>query len=264
VVGWGFEKLFLCLQKSNFVMKKILLVVAVLLAACNNDYGPERLETAQNLINNKAPQQECINALQTAKHYKSVEKKADSLLQIIYAQMHIDDSIKIVADSIENEKAKKLKDELMSHFSIQKDEMGEQEWYLPKNTGTLSYNNNNIFTYISKAKKGGYGLWLAIHYNSEGGLFIKDVDFKVDTSDVVNLGSEYGRYKTDSYKTIWEWKDYDADEKIFTLIAKIANCKVCKIKLNGTNYSQSEELSPLQIKDFGYTIKLYATFLKTK
>jgi hypothetical protein len=258
VVGWGFEKLFLCLQKSNFVMKKILLVVAVLLAACNNDYGPERLETAQNLINNKAPQQECINALQTAKHYKSVEKKADSLLQIIYAQMHIDDSIKIVADSIENEKGKKLKEELMQHFFIVKDEMDDGQWIMPKSTGSESVNNNNIFTYIYKTKLGAPHLHLRVDYASEDWLFINNVEFKVDNSESVELSKyDYGSYQTDSRSTIWEWKDYEADEKITALIFEIAKCKSCKIRLNGSKYFHDTSLNSYQIKDFERTMQLY-------
>ena len=242
-------------------MKKVffaLTLFATIISACKNDYGPERLEAAKEMIVAKDSIPQIIEALKLAKHYKSVERQADSLLQAIYLKIHVEDSVKVVKDSLENENRNKMKQELLQYFTVKKDEIDEGEWITPKATGSESVNNNNIFTYIYKSKNGASHLHLRIDYASDDWLFIDNVDFKVDSNDVINLSKfDYGNYQTDNHTTIWEWKDYNVDEKLFGLLYEIAKCKTCKIRLNGSKYYHDTALNSYQIKDFERTIKLH-------
>ena len=173
---------------------------------------------------------------------------------------------KFIADSLAKEQAKKDSLNLLiiqrckPLFSESKDEFSDKTFVEPKNAPKYR-NRNGVYCYFSVKDGEPRMLRFVFQYHSDDWLFIENMIFNIDGENITIIPD----MKTDCGNggKIWEWCDeavvggnseYSVNEKF---IAKIANAKSVKVKMNGSQYYDTRTLTAEQIKSIRDTYEYY-------
>ena len=129
---------------------------------------------------------------------------------------------------------------------------------LPPKTAPKSVNRNGVYCYFVMYEGKPVTLRFRYQYYSDEWLFIESMIFNIDGENITiipDMDTDCG----DGGK-IWEWCDEaviggnSVDEKF---IAKIANAKSVKVKMNGSQYYDTRVLTAEQIKSIKDTYEYY-------
>lgn len=170
---------------------------------------------------------------------------------------------KFIADSLAKEQARldainlEAIEKYKPLFNEETDEFSDFVWVTPK-TAPKSVNRNGVYCYF--VMYGGKPVTLRFRYQyyADEWLFIESMIFNIDGENITiipDMDTDCG----DGGK-IWEWCDEavvggnSVDEKF---IAKIANAKSVKVKMNGSQYYDTRVLTAEQIKSIKDTYEYY-------
>ena len=170
---------------------------------------------------------------------------------------------KFIADSLAKEQARldainlEAIEKYKPLFNEETDEFSDFVWVTPK-TAPKFVNRNGVYCYF--VMHGGKPVTLRFRYQyyADEWLFIESMIFNIDGENITiipDMDTNCG----DGGK-IWEWCDEavvggnSVDEKF---IAKIANAKSVKVKMNGSQYYDTRVLTAEQIKSIKDTYEYY-------
>ena len=173
---------------------------------------------------------------------------------------------KFIADSLAKEQARldainlETIEKCKPLFSEKSDEFSDFVWVTPK-TAPKYVNQNGVFCYFGMDGGKPVALRFKYQYHSDEWLFIKNMIFNIDGENITivpDMDTDCG-----NGGKIWEWCDetvvggnseYSVNEKF---IAKIANAKSVKVKMNGSQYYDTRTLTAEQIKSIKDTYEYY-------
>lgn len=173
---------------------------------------------------------------------------------------------KFIADSLAKEKAKLdsinaiTVTRLKPFFTEKKDEFSDITWIKPKSAPKYR-SMNGTYCYFAKKGEKVENFRFVFQYYADDWLFIKNMIFNIDGENItiipdMDTDCGYGG-------KIWEWCDeavvggnseYSVNEEF---IAKIANAKSVKVKMNGSQYYDTRTLTAEQIKSIRDTYEYY-------
>ena len=170
---------------------------------------------------------------------------------------------KFIADSLAKEQARldainlEAIEKYKPLFNEETDEFSDFVWVTPK-TAPKFVNRNGVYCYF--VMHGGKPVTLRFRYQyyADEWLFIESMIFNIDGENITiipDMDTDCG----DGGK-IWEWCDEavvggnSVDEKF---IAKIANAKSVKVKMNGSQYYDTRVLTAEQIKSIKDAYEYY-------
>ncbi len=186
-----------------------------------------------------------------------------------------DERLKFVEDSIarENERIaqeekhkqdsinKVIIAEKESLFKVNKDEFNEKSWVHHKSEPRYR-NCNGVYCYFALKNNKAENLRFVFQYYSDDWLFIRNMIFNFDGDNIRIIPD---RMQTDCGDggMIWEWCDehvYGGNEEYEVneaFIKKFLSAEQVKVKLNGSQYSDTRTLTKAQIKAIKDTYEYY-------
>lgn len=168
------------------------------------------------------------------------------------------DSIKVEQTEQEEEKTintDSIVNAMRAEYVFKKDEFDNEgrTWVQPKSKP--KYRNNNAFyCYFQMNENVASNFRFVMQYYDSSWLFIENCIFNIDGENYTYVPQEM---KRDNNSSIWEWFDDSVTLDNVALIRKIAQAKAVKVKLNGSQYSNTRTMKDTEIASIAHTLKYY-------
>jgi len=158
----------------------------------------------------------------------------------------------ISESKIDSASVKKLE----KYFRKEKDEFSSpvRTWYEPKTAPNYT-NKNALFCYFMVEDGKASNLRFRFQYTADDWLFLKSVIFSIDDQVFNYYPSKVER--DNGHGGIWEWFDESVSYQEKNILSALQNCKSAKMKLEGSKYYDTKNISKEQIKAIQQTIELY-------
>lgn len=161
-------------------------------------------------------------------------------------ELRIKDSL----DLVSKEKREKAENSLKK-FRKKEDEF-QGVFFYTESRAPRYVNVNFIYPYIAKNNE-DYSLRLKFQYTAEDWLFIEKGIFLIDGEKYIVTGN----WERDHDSKIWEWLDIPVGETEYTLLHKIANSKIAKIRYEGSQYRKDRNITSKEKSIIKKTLEVY-------